>query len=58
MSLLTSCYNFLIPDKLLDIGVIDVETCKPAPNVLVDIWLANATGHYSGAYFCPHANYI
>jgi hypothetical protein len=32
----------------LDIGVIDVETCKPAPNVLVDIWLANATGHYSG----------
>ncbi|KAF8201300.1 Intradiol ring-cleavage dioxygenase [Mycena galopus ATCC 62051] len=33
---------------LLDIGVIDVETCKPAPNVLVDIWLANATGHYSG----------
>ncbi|KAJ7041045.1 Intradiol ring-cleavage dioxygenase [Mycena alexandri] len=33
---------------LLDIGVIDVETCKPVPNVLVDIWLANATGHYSG----------
>ncbi|CAK5262047.1 unnamed protein product [Mycena citricolor] len=33
---------------LLDIGVIDVETCKPVPNVLVDIWLANATGHYAG----------
>ncbi|KAJ6450705.1 Intradiol ring-cleavage dioxygenase [Mycena vitilis] len=33
---------------LLDIGVIDVETCQPAPNVLVDIWLANATGHYAG----------
>ncbi|KIY52130.1 aromatic compound dioxygenase [Fistulina hepatica ATCC 64428] len=32
----------------LDIGVIDVETCKPLPNVLVDIWHANATGHYSG----------
>jgi hypothetical protein len=29
---------------MLDIGVIDVETCKPLPNVLVDIWQANATG--------------
>ncbi|CAK5269451.1 unnamed protein product [Mycena citricolor] len=33
---------------LLDIGVIDVETCQPVPDVLVDIWLANATGSYSG----------
>ncbi|KAJ3565259.1 hypothetical protein NP233_g7747 [Leucocoprinus birnbaumii] len=33
---------------LLDIGVIDVNTCKPLPNVLVDIWQANATGHYAG----------
>ncbi|KAJ3565257.1 hypothetical protein NP233_g7748 [Leucocoprinus birnbaumii] len=33
---------------LLDIGVIDVNTCKPLPNVLVDVWQANATGHYSG----------
>jgi len=33
---------------LLDIGVIDVETCKPLPNVLVDIWQANATGWYAG----------
>ncbi|KAJ7579691.1 Intradiol ring-cleavage dioxygenase [Mycena floridula] len=33
---------------LLDIGVIDVETCLPLPNVLVDIWQANATGHYAG----------
>ncbi|KAJ7267285.1 Intradiol ring-cleavage dioxygenase [Mycena rebaudengoi] len=33
---------------LLDIGVIDVETCKPVPNILVDIWMANATGHYAG----------
>ncbi|KAL1741151.1 Intradiol ring-cleavage dioxygenase [Schizophyllum fasciatum] len=32
----------------LDIGVIDVETCRPLPNVLVDIWHANATGHYAG----------
>ncbi|KAJ6539841.1 Intradiol ring-cleavage dioxygenase, partial [Mycena vulgaris] len=37
---------------LLDIGVIDVETCKSAPNVLVDVWLANATGHYSGEHLC------
>ncbi|KAL0958780.1 hypothetical protein HGRIS_014101 [Hohenbuehelia grisea] len=33
---------------LLDIGVIDVETCSPMPNVLVDIWHANGTGHYAG----------
>lgn len=33
---------------MLDIGVIDVETCKPLPNVLVDIWQANATGFYAG----------
>ncbi|KAL0568724.1 hypothetical protein V5O48_013254 [Marasmius crinis-equi] len=33
---------------LLDIGVIDVETCKPLPNVLVDLWHANATGQYAG----------
>ncbi|EAU86956.1 hypothetical protein CC1G_09813 [Coprinopsis cinerea okayama7 len=36
---------------LLDIGVIDVETCKPLPNVLVDIWQANATGSYAGHPF-------
>ncbi|KAF8329153.1 Intradiol ring-cleavage dioxygenase [Cantharellus anzutake] len=33
---------------LINIGVIDVETCEPIPDVLVDIWHANATGHYSG----------
>ncbi|KAF9269819.1 aromatic compound dioxygenase [Marasmius fiardii PR-910] len=36
---------------LLDIGVIDVNTCEPLPNVLVDIWHANATGHYAGHPF-------
>jgi len=36
---------------LLDIGVIDVETCKPLPNVLVDVWQANATGSYAGHPF-------
>ena len=34
--------------QLLNIGVIDVETCQPLPNVLVDIWQANATGFYAG----------
>ncbi len=34
--------------QFLDIGVIDVETCKPLPNVLIDIWQANATGIYAG----------
>jgi len=33
---------------LMDIGVIDVDTCEPVPNVLVDLWHANATGHYAG----------
>jgi protocatechuate 3,4-dioxygenase beta subunit len=31
----------------LDIGVIDTSTCQPLPNVLVEIWHANATGYYS-----------
>ena len=34
--------------QFFDIGVIDVETCRPLPNVLVDIWHANATGQYAG----------
>ncbi|KAK3934184.1 Intradiol ring-cleavage dioxygenase [Diplogelasinospora grovesii] len=32
----------------LDIQFIDVATCEPVPNMLVDIWHANATGVYSG----------
>jgi hypothetical protein len=32
---------------ILDIGVMDVETCEPLPDVLVDIWHCNATGSYS-----------
>ncbi|KAK7179966.1 hypothetical protein PSPO01_13965 [Paraphaeosphaeria sporulosa] len=31
----------------LDIGVLDVNTCEPAPNVLIDMWHCNATGSYS-----------
>jgi len=40
--------DYHVLEKLLDIGVINVETCEPLPNVLVDIWQANATGHYAG----------
>lgn len=31
----------------MDIGVIDMATCEPLPNVLVDLWHCNATGSYS-----------
>lgn len=32
---------------ILDIGVMDMETCEPLPDVLVDIWHCNATGSYA-----------
>ncbi|OIW23853.1 aromatic compound dioxygenase [Coniochaeta ligniaria NRRL 30616] len=32
----------------LDIQFIDMATCEAVPNMLVDIWHANATGVYSG----------
>lgn len=32
----------------MDIGIIDVETCEPVENALVDLWHANATGYYAG----------
>jgi protocatechuate 3,4-dioxygenase beta subunit len=35
-------------DLLLDTQVIDVATCEPVPNVMIDLWYANATGVYSG----------
>ncbi|KAJ9634933.1 hypothetical protein H2201_009133 [Coniosporium apollinis] len=31
----------------LDIGVLNVNTCEPLPEVLVDLWHCNATGSYS-----------
>ncbi|KAI3341625.1 Intradiol ring-cleavage dioxygenase [Ustulina deusta] len=31
----------------LDIGVLDINTCEPLPNVLVNLWHCNATGSYS-----------
>ncbi|KAK0462979.1 protocatechuate 3,4-dioxygenase beta subunit [Desarmillaria tabescens] len=32
---------------ILDVGVIDINTCEPMRNVLVDLWHCNATGSYS-----------
>ncbi|KAJ5518865.1 Intradiol ring-cleavage dioxygenase core [Penicillium expansum] len=31
----------------LDIGVLDMTTCKPLKDVMVDLWHCNATGSYS-----------
>ncbi|KAM4060095.1 dioxygenase [Hirsutella rhossiliensis] len=32
----------------LDFQFIDINTCKPIPELIIDIWHANATGVYSG----------
>ncbi|KAK5624795.1 hypothetical protein RRF57_000511 [Xylaria bambusicola] len=32
----------------LDLQFVDISTCAPVPNMLVDLWHANATGVYSG----------
>ena len=32
----------------LDIQFVDVHTCKPLPNMIIDLWHANSTGFYSG----------
>ncbi|KAF8671658.1 Aromatic compound dioxygenase [Rhizoctonia solani] len=42
-------------DLHLDIGVIDINTCKPLPQALVEIWSANATGFYSAFTTAPPA---
>lgn len=34
-------------ELILDIGVLDMATCEPLPNVLLDLWHCNATGSYS-----------
>jgi protocatechuate 3,4-dioxygenase beta subunit len=33
---------------ILDIGVVNVETCRPLSNAFVELWMANATGAYAG----------
>lgn len=35
-------------DVHLEVQYIDINTCRPIPGALVDIWQANATGVYSG----------
>ncbi|KAJ5641349.1 hypothetical protein N7490_005349 [Penicillium lividum] len=35
-------------DVSLEVQYIDINTCRPIPGALVDIWQANATGVYSG----------
>lgn len=32
----------------LEMQFVDINTCEPVPNILADIWAANATGVYSG----------
>ncbi|TFK41873.1 Intradiol ring-cleavage dioxygenase [Crucibulum laeve] len=34
----------------LDIGVIDVTTCQPLPNVMVEVWSPNAQGSYGATF--------
>lgn len=33
---------------IVDIQVVDVNTCEPVINTMIDMWHANATGVYSG----------
>ncbi|KAG8791888.1 hypothetical protein FRC12_007876 [Ceratobasidium sp. 428] len=40
-------------DLELDIGVMDIRTCKPIPKALVQIWSCNATGFYSSFTTAP-----
>ncbi|KAG6830895.1 hypothetical protein H0H92_014046 [Tricholoma furcatifolium] len=30
----------------LDLGILDITTCEPLPNVMVEVWSANAVGEY------------
>lgn len=43
-------------DLLLDIQVIDVATCQPVPNLMIDLWHANSTGVYSGVVVSGNGN--
>lgn len=40
----------------LEMQFIDIETCKPATELLIDIWSCNATGHYSGVSAAGESN--
>lgn len=32
---------------ILDLGIMDTSTCTPMDDVFIEIWSANATGHYA-----------
>ncbi|KAJ5316068.1 Intradiol ring-cleavage dioxygenase [Penicillium atrosanguineum] len=43
----------------LDIGVLDMATCEPLEDFLVDMWHCNATGSYSGfTGLSPNASFL
>lgn len=35
---------------ILDIGVVDVTTCQPMSNVMVEVWSSNALGDYGSTF--------
>ena len=35
-------------DLILDVQILDVDTCEPVANVMTDLWHCNATGVYAG----------
>ncbi|KAF5352731.1 hypothetical protein D9756_005873 [Leucocoprinus leucothites] len=37
-------------EMTLDVGVIDVTTCQPIPNVMVEVWSPNALGAYGSTF--------
>jgi protocatechuate 3,4-dioxygenase beta subunit len=43
-------------DVFLEVQYIDINTCRPVPGALVDIWQANATGVYRLVLFLNPAN--
>jgi protocatechuate 3,4-dioxygenase beta subunit len=43
-------------DIFLEVQYIDINTCRPVPGALVDIWQANATGVYRSVLFLNPAN--
>ena len=43
----------------LDIGVLDMATCEPLEDVLIDIWHCNATGSYSSfTHLSPNTPFL
>ena len=45
-------------DLYLEVQYIDINTCRPVPGALVDIWQANATGVYRYVSLCIVSGFI